>query len=60
MSGEIYVVKALRTGSGRAYVQAQSMDKDIDPVTFTVAEVIERLLVDEEIELSQADYISAR
>lgn len=69
IGGEIYVVEELTSRNEQIYVRAQAPDDaDIvlcepttsgDGLLFKLTEVIQTLLVDEEIELSHPNYLTA-
>jgi hypothetical protein len=61
VEGEIYVVRDLTEDEGGTFVQAGSSDKDQPyPRMFSLSDVIQWLLVDEEIELFNPNYLAAR
>jgi hypothetical protein len=61
VEGEIYVVRDLTEDEGHTFVQAGSSDKNqIHPRMFSLSDVIQWLLVDEEIELFNPNFLAAR
>ena len=57
---DIYVVRDLTQGTGPATVEAYISEKVEASRTFPLSDVLERLLVDEEIELFNPNYLAAR
>jgi len=60
VEGEIYVVRDLTGDAEHTYVRAGCSGENQDPRTFSLHDVIQWLLVDEEIELSNPNYLAAR
>ena len=60
VGGDIYVVRDLTSGEDRTYVEAQLPEQEDSQQTFSLKDVIEWLVVDEEIELFNPNYLAAR
>ena len=58
--GELYVVQDLKTEEDRPAVEARAGDDERTIRTFSLSDVINWLLIDEEIELFNPNYLSAR
>ena len=63
-AGEIYVVQDLTAADDRTYVQANASTAEARSTggleTFSLSDVIQSLLVDEEIELFNPNFLAAR
>ena len=59
VAGETYVVRDLTTRDDHTVVEAGRSDGEASSSEFSLAEVIERLIVDEEIELFNPNYLTA-
>lgn len=65
VDGEIYVVRDLTSADDRTYVEVHASENGMEEEsfvsrTFTLGDVIQWLLVDEEIELFNPNYLAAR
>lgn len=58
--GAVYVVRNLAAADGQTTVEALSDDEAANPRVFSLRDVINWLLVEEEIELFNPNYLSAR
>ena len=59
MGEDIYVVRDLTESDGPTTAEAHIFEEAEDSRTFTLSEVIDRLLVDEEIVLFKPNYLTA-
>ena len=58
--GELYVVHGLQIGEGPLAVEASTAEGESSPRFFSISDVINSLLIEEEIELFNPNYLSAR
>ena len=58
--GELYVVHGLQIGEGPLAVEASTAEGENSPRIFSISDVINSLLIEEEIELFNPNYLSAR